>query len=122
MNAYERIIKIIRQQGSINNPATMQIAEMESETVCMVGDLKLERDDYIIAQHLTEFEIEIDIEDAGVLDTETNTTLDHAQKLALLRTKNSKIKIHSALKKGDIVLVQRLNDELYVIVERLIEL
>lgn len=122
MNAYEQIINTMRQQGSVNNPATLQIAEMVSATTCMVGDLKLEKDDYIIAEHLTEHEIEIDVEKAGTLTAKTNTVLEHSHNITSITTEKSKIKVHSALKKGDVVLVQRLSDELYAIIERLVEL
>lgn len=99
MNGYERIIRIIREQGSVNNPATLQLGEMTSENTCEIGDLKLDADDLYIAQHLIEHEIEIDTENEN----------------------NKKIKVHGTLEKGDLVLVQRINDEKYTIIEKLME-
>ena len=100
VNGYERIIKMMREQGAAYNGPSLQLGEMSSKTVCMVGDLKLEKDDYLISQHLTEHEITI--EEPGY---------------------NKKtVKVYSRLKKGDIVLVQRISDEQYVIIERLVEL
>lgn len=92
MNAYEQIIKTMRQQGSINNPATMQIAEMESAETCTVGELTLEKDDVLVAEHL---------------------------KTGYMKDNDTKIK---PLKKGDVVLVQRISEEMYIIIERLVEL
>lgn len=98
MNGYERIIKMMREQGAVNNPASLQLGEMTSAKTCKVGDLKLDADDLLIAQHLTDYEIKIDIESEG-----------------------EKIKVRGALKKGDLVLVQRMSDEQYVIIEKLVE-
>ena len=90
MNAYERIIKLMREQ----------VAEMTSATSCKVGDLKLDADDLLIAEHITDYEIKISPQSGG--DTRV-------------------IKVHSVLKKGDVVLVYRLSDEQYVIIEKLVE-
>nr|DAU15111.1 MAG TPA: Protein of unknown function (DUF2577) [Caudoviricetes sp.] len=103
MNGYERIIKMMREQGAVNNPASLQLGEMTSAKTCKIGDLKLDADDLLIAEHLTEYEKKIDIEDKSVTST------------------NTKIKIHGKLKKGDLVLVYRLSDEQYVIIEKLVE-
>jgi hypothetical protein len=89
----------MREQGAAYNNKPLQFGEMQSETVCMVGDLKLEGDDFMVAEHLTDYETEIDIENTG----------------------KRKVKVYNALKKGDIVLVQRMSDEQYVIIERLVE-
>lgn len=102
MNGYERIINIMREQGAVKNPASLQLGEMTSAKTCKIGDLKLDADDLLIAEHLTEYEKKIDIEDKGTLT-------------------NTKIKIHGKLKKGDLVLVYRLSDEQYVIIEKLVE-
>lgn len=99
MNPYEQIIHLMREQGAVKNTAPLQLAEMTSATSCKIGDLKLDADDLLIPEHLTEHEIKI--------DTET--------------TKNMKIKAHGALKQGDIVLIYRLSDEQYVIIEKLVE-
>lgn len=104
MNGYERIINLMREQGAVKNPTSLQLAEMTSATTCKIGDLKLEADDLLIAEHLTDYEIEIDIESEGEL-----------------KVKNTKIKVHGALKKGDSVLIQRMSDEQYVIIEKLVE-
>lgn len=52
MNGYEQIIALMRQQGSKGNPSVLQFGEMTSGTTCMVGDLELEKDDLLVAEHL----------------------------------------------------------------------
>lgn len=116
MNGYERIIKMMREQGAVNNPTSLQLGEMTSAKTCKVGDLKLDADDLLIAQHLTDYEIKIDIESEGELEAPTTTV-----SLKSITSKNTKIKVRGALKKGDLVLVQRMSDEQYVIIEKLVE-
>lgn len=101
MNGYERIINMMREQGAVKNPASLQLGEMTSATSCKVGDLKLDADDLLIPEHLTDYEIKIDVEN--------------------LTSKNTKIKVHGALKKGDLVLVYRLSDEQYAIIDKMVE-
>lgn len=105
MNGYEQIINLMRKQGAVKNPASLQLAEMTSATTCKIGDLKLEADDLLIAEHLTDYEIDIESD----LEAQTTTASQHA------------IKVHGALKKGDLVLIQRMSDEQYVIIEKLVE-
>lgn len=81
MNGYERIITLMRQQGGVNNLPVPGLAEMRSPDECDIGDMVLDSDDLLVADHLK-----------------------------------------GKLEKGDTVLVQRVNDEYYVIIERLVEL
>lgn len=120
MNAYEQIITTMREQGAKYNNTPLQIGEMISDTICLVGDIELENDDYLIADHLTDRELVIDLREPGKI-TATISTTDHTHKLTDLETEKSHIKIYSKLKKGDIVLAQRMSDELYVIIERLVK-
>lgn len=121
MNGYERIIKMMREQGAVNNPTSLQLGEMTSATTCKIGDLKLEADDLLIAEHLTDYEIEIDIESEGDLEAPTTTVSQHAHAVKSMTSKNTKIKVHGALKKGDLVLAQRMSDEQYIIIEKMVE-
>lgn len=121
MNGYERIIKMMREQGAVNNPASLKLGEMTSAKSCKVGDLKLDADDLLIAEHLTDYEIKIDIENEGELEASTTTVLQHANAIKSITSKNTKIKVRGALKKGDLVLVQRMSDEQYAIIEKLVE-
>ena len=79
MNGYEQIINLMRQQGGVNNLPVPRLAEMTAPAECDIGDLILDSDDLLVADHLK-----------------------------------------GELKKGDTVLVQRVNDETYAIIERLV--
>lgn len=122
MNGYERIITLMREQGAKYNGKPLQIGEMISKTTCKVGDIKLAKDDYLIAKHLTDYEIEVDITDQGEINAPTTTVSTHSHEVKKLTTKKSKVKVYGHLEKGDLVLVQRMSDEQYIIIERLVEL
>lgn len=52
MNAYERILEVMRKQGKKDNPNELQLARVENgKVVCK--DQKLEEDDYLIADGIT---------------------------------------------------------------------
>ena len=51
-NAYERILEVMRIQGSKDNPEQLQLARViNSKVVC--GGQKLDTDDYLIAEGIT---------------------------------------------------------------------
>lgn len=102
MNSYEQIIKLMRKQGAMNNPPAVQLGIMTGPKSCSIGELELDHDDLLIAEHLAdEYKIEIDINITGHKNT---------------------AKVYAPLKEGDLVLIQRLSAEKYVIIERLVEL
>ena len=121
MNSYEKIINIMRNQGAVKNPIGLQLAEMTDATSCNIGELHLEADDLLISQHLTDYEIKIDVEDKGKLNSTTTTVAQHRHDIDTFTSTETKIKVYGKLKKGDLVLVQRLSDEKYVIIEKLLE-
>ena len=45
MNGYEQIIKLMRQQGEVNNLPVPRLAEMTAPGECDIGDLVLDNDD-----------------------------------------------------------------------------
>ena len=61
MDAYEKIIKIMRNQGAVKNPIGLQLAEMTDARSCDIGELHLEAEDLLISQHLTDYEVEIEL-------------------------------------------------------------
>lgn len=100
MNPYEEILKTMRTEGGKDNTAPIQIGVMDSPTVCSIGKLKLSGSDLLIAEHLkTGYHYAVD----------NNTP-----------SKKDKNTFIGALKKGDRVAVYRINDELYIILERLV--
>lgn len=52
MTGAERIVLLMRQQGKKQAGRGLQLAKMESAEKCVVGDLALEREDYLKAEHL----------------------------------------------------------------------
>lgn len=52
MTGEEKIIKIIRQQGKTDIGQGLQLAEMKDSSRCQVGELILNREDYLKASHL----------------------------------------------------------------------
>lgn len=102
MNAYERIIDLMRQQGSANNPASIQIGTMDNATTCSVGELKLYEDDLLVAEHLkTGFHKSVNNIDPSIQNNDT---------------------FIEPLKAGDTVALYRVDGELYIILERLVSL
>lgn len=100
MNAYEEILRIMRAEGSKDNTMPIQIGIMDSATECSIGDLKLSGDDFLVAEHLkTGYHYAVD-DNAPSLKNETTFS--------------------EPLKKDDIVAVYRINDEQYIILERLV--
>lgn len=51
MNSYERIMEIMRKQGSRDNPREMQLGIVKDGKV-LCGGQKLEKDDYLMADGL----------------------------------------------------------------------
>lgn len=102
MNAYEQIIMIMRQQGAVKNLPGMKIAEMKDAKTLKIDTLELDAEDLLVAEHLT---------------TGYHKAVDGLRP----PLKNDDTYVWP-LKKGDLVLVQRISDEKYVIIERLVEL
>ncbi|MCM1364712.1 MAG: DUF2577 domain-containing protein [Faecalibacterium sp.] len=90
MNGYEKILFQMRRQGAKNAERGVFLAEMISSDTCRCGQLILERDDLLIAEHLL----------TGFVSADGRTI--------------------EPLKNGDAVLVKRLSEEKYAIIERVI--
>ncbi len=102
MNAYEEILNMMRIEGSKDNPKPIQIGEMSSATECCIGELKLSAEDLLIAEHLkTGYHFAVNHDNPSLKDETT---------------------FSDGLKKGDLVAVYRINDETYIILERLVEI
>lgn len=111
MNAYEQIIMTIREQGAVRNLPPMQIAEMKDDKTCVIDTLELDADDLLVAEHLV--------------------TGYHKAVNGMYPAQKNDDTFVKPLKKGDIVLVQklppsdsnaRIDEETYIIIERLVEL
>ena len=90
--AYEKIIRMMQQQGAANNSAEVQTGVMTGPKSCKVGDLPLSGSDLLIAEHL----------------------------LHRVQLYNEDEKYLEPLKKGDVVAITRLSDDCYAILGRLV--
>ena len=109
MNGYEKLIMTIRKEGARNNPPSLFIGEMTSKNECAIGSLSLDKGDLLFAEHLTKrvvSELDIKADDKGVSKTGTN----------------DKCKYIEPLKKGDKVLLYKVGEEKYVVIERVVSL
>lgn len=53
MTGAEKIIYLMRQQGQKEAGKGLQLARMKNSVQCLVGDLVLDREDYLKADHLS---------------------------------------------------------------------
>lgn len=120
MNSCETLIKLMRDEGSRNHPPVIELGEMISPTACRIGENDLELEDLYIAEHLIDHERIIDIEDGGNVDAETTVQGNHSHKLQSLKTKSTRIRFSTTLKKGDLVAVYRISEEKYLIFAKVV--
>ncbi|MCQ4637666.1 hypothetical protein NE619_13110 [Anaerovorax odorimutans] len=50
MSYQEELVHMMRRQGSYYNSPDMQIGEMKTDTICMVGDNLLSKEDYKVME------------------------------------------------------------------------
>lgn len=91
MNGYERILKVMRSQAKKNAEQGVRLGTVLAGGVIEVGQLKLEREDCLFAQHLVTGYIAADGSEVG------------------------------SLSEGDTVVVKRLSPEIYAVIERVVE-
>ena len=49
----EKMVNLMREQGKKNTGKGLQLATMESATKCRVGNLLIDKEDYLKAAHLS---------------------------------------------------------------------
>lgn len=115
MDGYEKIVKVIHDQSKAmikktqDQPDTygkpfIQIGEMTSETTCKIGKLELEKEDLLFADHLMTklcTEVKGSVNEGSITDSSIYIT---------------------ALKKGDKVAIYKVNEDQYIVLERLVSL
>lgn len=102
MNQYEKLLSIIQEQSVAFNSESLEIGEMTSKTTCKKGDLILDSEDLYIADHLTKricTEVNISLVDGEIVD---------------------KSKYIEPLNAGDLVVLYRISDEKYLLIERVV--
>lgn len=102
MNQYEKLLNIIQGESKKHNSESLKVGKMRSATTCEVGGLVLEKEDLYIADHLINppcIEVNISIDNGIITD---------------------KSKYMKPLKAGDLVVLYRLSDEKYLLLERVV--
>lgn len=120
MNGCETLIELMRQEGSKNNPPVIELGEMLSATECRIGENDLELEDLYIAEHLIAHERTVDIEAGGHIDATTTTDSGHSHKILSMSWSDTKLRIHTTLKKGDIVAAYRISEDKYLIFAKVV--
>jgi hypothetical protein len=110
---YAEMIQMMRAQGRKDNPVTLQLGVMQSATSVKIDDLVLNAEDLYIAAHLM---------DGYVYPLKTAYVYDKTFGLNGTATSRTDKAIRAeGLKKGDLVAVQKLNNNnKYVILERVV--
>ena len=124
MDAFEKMVIAMRQEGANKNPPRITLAEMTSATTCDTGKEVLNADDLYVAEHLVKHEMVADIAESKTLKAEMDSAGEpaHTHNVTKLTTKDTKLKVHSTLKKGDVVALYRLNDEKYLILDKVVSM
>lgn len=91
MNGYEKIIKMMQQQSKSHS--VIAITVMDTATTCRFNELPLDAEDILIADHL---------------------------KTGWYKKNGDSMQYIEPVKAGDTVLIVKLSEELYAIVERLV--
>mgnify|MGYP002765189543 CR=1 FL=1 len=116
MTPEEKLINIIRMEGSRKNTPALTLGEMISKNQCQVGENILEADDLYIAEHLVNaYEVAITLDAVpAYISTQASSTP--------VWIKNQKATVQNSLKKGDVVLLYPISTEKYVIIEKVVSL
>jgi hypothetical protein len=93
MNGYEKLAKLFQQQSS--STAYILFTTMITNSSCKVNDLLLDSDDLLIAEHL-----------------QSGWYIQKGDEMLFV----------NPIKAGDTVIVVKLNDEKYAIIERLVNI
>ncbi len=109
INPYEKIIKTMRSEGARNNPRTLQLGEMTSDTSVLVGELEFEGEEVLFSEHL-------------LYDSVTKVEEVHADSLD---EQEQPIKINvsesiSKLASGDIVICFIVDDDTCVVIDKVV--
>ena len=121
MNGVEKLIRVMRKEGSRNNPDPLVLGEMVSKTKCNIRGMDFEGDDLYIAEHLLEHEVEVTI--TGWKTQSKSGGSGYAEFASHnhdIEISKKKMTVQSSLKKGDTVLCYRIADDKYVIIEKVV--
>lgn len=121
MNGMEKLIKVMRREGSRNNPDPLVLGEMTASDKVDIRGMEFEGEDLYIAEHLLDHDVEISINGwktqakSGGSGYAEFASHDHDIEIS-----KKSVKVHSTLKAGDLVLCYRIADDKYVIIEKVV--
>lgn len=131
-NPYSKIIEIMKDKGSANNPPSIQIGEVISpppNLIIKIGDLQVDKDNILIADYLLRDHMR-EVRTDGMTNIpskqyETGTTTvnsNHSHSIESFTIHNTKMYTDDTLIKGDLLAVMPVYDrQLYIILARLKE-
>lgn len=118
MNGFEKIIKIVRDEIARNIVKyPLKIAEMTSLTSCKYGNIELDKDDLYFAEHL----MHPQTNKKNVKLRPTGGTWQNYEKEDI-EDGSDKWLSKSQLKAGDKVLIIRVSEDKFAVIERLVEI
>lgn len=121
MNGIEKLVKVMRQEGSRDNPDPLVLGEMTASDKCDIKGMIFEGDDLYFADHLLNHDVDVTIEEwktqAASGGSGYSEFASHTHDIEISK---KKVSIHSALKTGDTVLCYRIADDKYVIIEKVV--
>ena len=124
---YAEVLEMMRSQGAKDNPTLAQIGVMQSSNSVKIDDLVLNAEDLYIADYLVAgYTRQIKVPYVAGVSVDTTQSNGFASKdnpdPDTRVWKQSQITYTDGLKAGDMVLVQKLNDNnKYVIIARVVE-
>lgn len=111
---FAEMLNMMREQGRKDNPITLQIGVMQSENSVKINDLELNAEDLYIADYLVK-------DYAFPLATPYVKEITYGEYGTEVITEEKAVRLEG-LKKGDLVVVQRLyNTNKYVILAKVVE-
>lgn len=122
---YAEMLGMMREQGAKDNPLTLQLGVMQSPTSVRIDDLVLKEEDIYIADYLLagySRQLKVPYVSAVSVDTtQESGFVDNASDPDVKLTKQTEDIYTDGLKKGDLVAVQKLNNNnMYVILARVL--
>ena len=115
---YAELLNVMREQGRKDNPTTIQLGVMQSKNSVRIDDLTLNAEDLYIADYLLAG-YKRSLETPYLSDVKVSHSEDTEPSVSL--TEQEDIIYTDGLKKGDLVAIQKLNNNKYLILARVVQ-
>ena len=121
MEGMEKLIKVMRKEGSRNNPDPLVLGEMTSSDKVEIKGMEFEGEDLYFAEHLLDHDVETTITGWKTQAKSGGSGYaEFASHVHEIEISKKKVKVHTTLKAGDLVLCYRIEDDKYVIIEKVV--